>query len=77
MAFPFVSLVPMTSVRDVSRSIDFYLRIGFEVGNRFTPPDGRASCWTWLESRHARLMVSSDRPPPPAAERPVRMVSHT
>lgn len=30
-------LVPMAFVADVERSIDFYGKLGFEVGNTFTP----------------------------------------
>jgi catechol 2,3-dioxygenase-like lactoylglutathione lyase family enzyme len=53
------ALVPMASVKDVARSIEFYRKLGFEVGNDFTPPGKTSPSWAWLESRGAKLMVSS------------------
>jgi catechol 2,3-dioxygenase-like lactoylglutathione lyase family enzyme len=53
-------LVPMAPVKDVARSIAFYEKLGFEVGNDFTPPGKSAPTWAWLESRGgAKLMVST------------------
>ena len=56
-------LVPMIHVADVERSIEFYKKLGFEVGNR-VPPTGRMQ-WAWLYCpavenwKHgANLMVS-------------------
>lgn len=52
------SLVPMTHVESVPRSIEFYRKLGFEVGNTFTP-DGRADpAWAWLHADRASLMVA-------------------
>jgi predicted lactoylglutathione lyase len=42
MSIAFKSLVPMVHVADVERSIGFYTKLGFEVGNTFTP-EGVAS----------------------------------
>lgn len=42
------ALVPMIHVADVERSAEFYLLLGFEVGNR-VPPTGPMH-WAWLYS---------------------------
>ncbi len=52
------SLVPMVFVESVPRSIAFYGRLGFEVGNTFTPPDHAEPTWAWLKSAGAHLMVA-------------------
>ena len=43
---PVRGLVPMIHVADVERSIEFYRRLGFEVGNK-VPRVGRLN-WAWL-----------------------------
>jgi catechol 2,3-dioxygenase-like lactoylglutathione lyase family enzyme len=45
---PISSLVPMVHVANVERSVEFYRRLGFEVGNR-VPPSGSMH-WAWLYS---------------------------
>lgn len=57
------SLVPMAHVSDVTRSIEFYQRLGFEVGNTFVPPGAAAPAWGWLQCDGAQLMVArADEP---------------
>ncbi|HKV34983.1 MAG TPA: VOC family protein [Pyrinomonadaceae bacterium] len=57
-------LVPMVSVADVERSMEFYGQLGFEVGNTFTPERATGPTWAWLYSDRAQLMLT-------AAEEPV------
>ena len=42
---PLDSLVPMFHVESVPRSIEFYGKLGFVVGNTFTPPDQKEPIW--------------------------------
>ncbi len=51
-------LVPLISVADVERSIEFYQKLGFEVGNTFAPAGAKTPTWAWLYSDDAQLMVS-------------------
>lgn len=53
------SLVPMAFVESVPRSVQFYRRLGFEVGHSHTPPGEIEPTWAWLASGGARLMVGS------------------
>ena len=53
---PLRGLVPMAHVADVARSIDFYRKLGFEVGNTFEH-DGMLR-WAWLHSGAAHLMIT-------------------
>jgi uncharacterized glyoxalase superfamily protein PhnB len=55
-------LVPMASVADVERSIEFYSHLGFEVENTFAPPGATKLTWAWLQSGKAQLMVSTASP---------------
>jgi len=55
-------LVPMASVADVERSIEFYGHLGFEVGNTFAPQGATKLSWAWLQSGDAQLMVSTTLP---------------
>lgn len=52
------SLVPMIQVRSVTRSIEFYQKLGFEVGNTHTPEGGVEPVWAWLRSGGAHLMLA-------------------
>ena len=56
-------LVPMASVADVERSIEFYRHLGFEVGNTFAPAGATKLSWAWLQSGDAQLMVSTASAP--------------
>ncbi|HEU4436973.1 MAG TPA: VOC family protein [candidate division Zixibacteria bacterium] len=55
---PLHSLVPMAHVASVPHSIEFYKKLGFEVGNTFTPSDQKEPSWAWLRSGGAHLMVT-------------------
>jgi catechol 2,3-dioxygenase-like lactoylglutathione lyase family enzyme len=52
------SLVPMAYVRNVSGSIEFYRKLGFEVGNTFVPEGRTEPTWAWLESDCANFMLA-------------------
>lgn len=56
-------LVPLVSVADVERSIEFYRHLGFEVGNTFVPSDGTKPSWAWLRSDNAQLMLTAASQP--------------
>src|SRR5437868_5079908 len=64
VSIPVRSLVPFAHVKSVSRSIEFYRRLGFDVGNTLIPPDQTEPVWAWLQSGKAQLM-------PAAADEPV------
>ena len=51
-------LIPMASVVDVERSIEFYSKLGFEVGNTFKPEDATRFSWAWLVSDRAQIMLA-------------------
>jgi catechol 2,3-dioxygenase-like lactoylglutathione lyase family enzyme len=53
-----VVLVPMAYVASVPRSIAFYQKLGFEVGNTHAPPGSSEPVWAWLRSAGAQLMVA-------------------
>jgi hypothetical protein len=38
--------------------ISFYAKLGFDVGNSFTPPGDSEPSWAWLESGGANLMLT-------------------
>ncbi len=48
----------MLHVASVPRSIEFYKKLGFDVGNTFTPSDQKEPSWAWLKSGGAHLMVT-------------------
>jgi catechol 2,3-dioxygenase-like lactoylglutathione lyase family enzyme len=61
-------LVPMIHVADVQRSVEFYRRLGFEVGNR-VPREGPPH-WVWLYTpkvtdwrRGPNLMLTQSKKP--------------
>jgi Glyoxalase/Bleomycin resistance protein/Dioxygenase superfamily len=57
------SLVPLAHVRSVPDAIAFYRKLGFGVGNTFSP-QGTDPTWAWLESEGgAKLMLAlADEP---------------
>lgn len=57
------SLVPMAHVRSVSRSIEFYRKLGFVEGNTHTPEGGVEPVWAWLRSGGAHLMLAQASEP--------------
>ena len=52
------SLVPLAHVASVPASIAFYRKLGFEVGNTFTPAESQDPSWVWLKRGNAHLMLS-------------------
>jgi hypothetical protein len=61
------SLVPLASVADVSRSIEFYARLGFEVLHSYKPED--RILWVWLRSGNAHVMLgTADEPVIPSKQ---------
>jgi catechol 2,3-dioxygenase-like lactoylglutathione lyase family enzyme len=48
----------MAHVRDLARSIEFYRKLGFEVGNTFVPSGRTDPTWAWLRSDRANLMLA-------------------
>ena len=44
------ALVPLAHVVSVPVSIEFYEKLGFELGNTFTPDGASEPSWAWLES---------------------------
>ena len=57
------SLVPLAYVADVERSIAFYEKLGFEVGNTFMADDATHATWAALELHEARLMLAKASDP--------------
>lgn len=57
------ALVPMVSVADVERSIEFYRHLGFEAGNMFGPDGATKPSWAWLQCGDAQLMLSATPEP--------------
>ncbi len=61
------SLVPLAHVADVSKSMQFYERLGFEVKNT-VQNEGHLQ-WAWLQNGGADLMLArSARPMNPGAQ---------
>lgn len=68
---PLNSLVPMMFVQSVPRSIDFYAKLGFGVGNSLTPSGHSEPSWAWLESGGANLMITRASHPIDASQQAV------
>lgn len=66
-----VAITALMHVADVPRSIAFYGRLGFDVGNTFTPQGGGRPVWAWLTSQRAHLMVTQADEPVAAAQQAV------
>jgi catechol 2,3-dioxygenase-like lactoylglutathione lyase family enzyme len=64
-------LVPMVFVDSVPRSIAFYERLGFSVGNTYVPHGRTEPSWAWLESGIARFMVANASRPVDASAQAV------
>lgn len=58
MTAEFRALVPYLHVLDMARSLDFYARLGFRVGNSLTIEPGKPPVWAWLDSAGAHLMLA-------------------
>jgi hypothetical protein len=66
------ALVPFAQVASVPVSIEFYKKLGFEVGNTFTPDGASEPSWAWLESdSSASLMLGKASHPVDAAQQAV------
>lgn len=65
------ALVPFAHVKDVLSSIEFYQKLGFSLGNTFTPPGETSPSWAWLASGDAQLMVAKADEPVVAAQQAV------
>lgn len=70
-------LVPMVFVSDVERSIAFYRRLGFDVGNIFTAEGWPKPTWAWLSSGNAQLMLAAATDPIVADEQRVLFYLYT
>ncbi len=51
-------LVPMLPVTDVTRTIEFYRSLGFEVDNTHAPEGQSTPVWAWLYNGKAHLMIN-------------------
>ena len=59
----------MAHVRSVPRSIEFYRKLGFDVGNTFVPAGRAEPSWAWLRSDRANLMLAlADEPVVPGQQ---------
>ena len=65
------SFVPFLNVQSVPRSIEFYRKFGFEVGNTFDHDGKSETVWAWLETGEARLMVARASAPVVASQQGV------
>ena len=52
------ALVPMAFVASVARSIAFYQKLGFELGNTHRPEREPEPVWAWMKSDLAQLMLA-------------------
>jgi predicted enzyme related to lactoylglutathione lyase len=71
MAIPIRSVVAMAFVKSVTASIEFYRRVGFDVGNTVTDRGEAEPRWAWLRSDGAHLMVARATAPVIASEQAV------
>ena len=66
------ALTPLAHVASVPASIEFYTKLGLEVGNTFTPPDASEPSWAWLKSASAEaLMIAKASHPIDAGQQAV------
>ena len=65
------SLVPLASVKSVSRSIAFYEKLGFVVGDTHTPEGAAEPSWVWLSCDGAHLMLGQASEPIDPHERAI------
>ncbi len=57
------ALVPMAYVKSVRHSIEFYVKLGFTVGNTHAPEGGVEPVWAWLTAGGAQLMLAQATEP--------------
>ena len=70
-------LVPLISVADVERSIEFYAHLGFEIGNTFAPAGAEKPSWAWLQSGDGQLMLAMASEPIVANQKTVLLYVYT
>jgi catechol 2,3-dioxygenase-like lactoylglutathione lyase family enzyme len=69
------SLVAMLPVTDMTRSLAFYQRLGFDLENDFVPPGEKTAVWAWLDGGGAMLMLNcAVKPLPPPEQRAIYYV---
>jgi len=61
------ALVPLARVADMRRSIAFYEKLGFALGNQVTPEGEEVPNWAWLVKGRAQLMLARAEEPVEAA----------
>jgi catechol 2,3-dioxygenase-like lactoylglutathione lyase family enzyme len=59
----FSALVPMIPVTDVPRTIAFYQKLGFTIGNTLTPDNQSNPVWAWLHCGKAHVMINQTESP--------------
>ena len=64
-------LVALAYVADVRRSVAFYERLGFEVGNTHADPGSGETLWAALERGNASLMLGKATAPVDAGQQAV------
>ena len=65
-------LVPLCHVKSVPRSIEFYGKLGFQVGNTFLPDGAPELTWAWLQTAgRAQLMLAKASEPVIASQQAV------
>jgi hypothetical protein len=66
---PVRALMALIDVQSVTRSIEFYGKLGFAVGRTVVHEGETEPSWAWLRSDRAHLMVAcGDRPVDPAQQ---------
>ena len=71
MSTPLRSIVAMIHVKSVPASIEFYAKLGLEVGNTFTPTNQSEPSWAWLNSGEAQIMITKADEPVIASQQAV------
>ena len=65
-------LVPFCHVKSVPKSIEFFAKLGFEVGNTFLPDGAAEPTWAWLQTAgRAQLMLAKANEPVIASQQAV------
>jgi catechol 2,3-dioxygenase-like lactoylglutathione lyase family enzyme len=64
------ALVPFTHVANVNRSVEFYRKLGFEIGSSH-PSDSPDPMWVWLHAGGANLMLNQANKPVVASQQAI------
>jgi len=68
-------VVAMLPVTDMTRSLAFYQRLGFDLEDDFVPDGHKTAVWAWLDGGGAMLMINCTAGPlPPPAQRAIYYV---